>query len=171
MTNTKKMYGIGAVLIAIAALWLALSPYWTLSRMRNAVETKDAAALNGYIDYEALRANLKAQFAAAMTQQAAARGADPAKVAMAMAFAGPMIDGFVQPAVVTAMLANDKSAKSPFGNGGKIIGDKISVHRTGLTTFVVESDGKPGGPAFKMSGFGWKLVGIDMPTPPTAPKA
>lgn len=169
MTNSKKMYGIGAVLVVLAALWLALSPYWTLSRMRDAVVAKDATALNGYIDYEALRADLKAQFAAAMTQQASARGADPGKVAMAMAFAGPMIDGFVQPAVVTAMLANDKSTKSPFGNGGKIIGDKISVHRTGLTTFVVESDGKPGGPVFKMSGLGWKLVGISLPTPPAAP--
>ena len=123
MTGNKKIYGIGAALVLIAGLWLALSPYWALNQMRNAVVAKDAEALNGYIDYEALRSDLKAQFAATMAQEAAARGADPSKAAMALAFASPMIDAFVQPAMVTAMLANDKSAKSPFGNGGKIIGD------------------------------------------------
>lgn len=45
---------LAALLLAASAWWFA-SPWWTLHRMREAAEARDAKALSAYIDYGALR--------------------------------------------------------------------------------------------------------------------
>jgi hypothetical protein len=166
MTNSKKL-GIGAaVVVLLIAAWLAVSPYWTLSRMKAAAEANDAAALNAYIDYPALRENLKGDMAAMAAAETAKRGANPAQAAMAMAFIGPMIDAYVQPATMTAMLTG-RDAKGPTPKA-RITGDDITVKRDSLTRFTVTSAdakaGQGGGAQFEMRGFGWVMTRITMPT-------
>ena len=44
---TRKLTGWGALaLLAIAIIWLAVSPYWTLSVLKTAVDERNAAVIN-----------------------------------------------------------------------------------------------------------------------------
>ena len=159
MTNRKySIFGVGALILI--ALWLTFSPHYTLVQMKNSIEARDANALNEYIDYDALRSNLKEQIAAKAGAEIAKGGADAVGAAFAQAMAGPMIDALVQPAMITGMLAGEGN-KSPAPNA-KIMGDDIRIKRTGLRRFVVTSKDDNGGPVFEMRGFGWKMVGIDL---------
>lgn len=165
MTNSRKI-GISAIVLgAIAAAWLAFSPYLALSSMRDALVANDAERLNAYIDYEALRADIKTQFATSLvTELGRGRPADPKAVEQAMRFAGPMVDQFVNPNMVTAMLAG-RSARMSGRNGQapSLDDGNVSVKRVSLTTFTVSPEGSSGGFRFAMRGMGWKLVGIDVP--------
>ncbi|HEU5068648.1 MAG TPA: DUF2939 domain-containing protein [Sphingomicrobium sp.] len=63
-----KTAAAAVILLAVAsgALWYFESPIWTLKRMRDAAQSRDADALNAYIDYPALRESLKAELMAQM---------------------------------------------------------------------------------------------------------
>ena len=166
MTSSKKGGIAVAIIVLLAAAWLTFSPYWTLSRMKAAAEANDAAALNGYIDYPALRENLKSDMAAMASAETVRRGGNPAQAAMAMAFIGPMIDAYVQPATMTGMLTG-RAAKGPAPKA-RITGDDVEVTRDSLKRFTVKSAdmraGKGGGAVFEMRGLGWVMTRIALPT-------
>lgn len=159
MTNRSKIGATALVLGLIAAAWLAFSPQMTLSRLRRAAAERDAATLSAAIDYEALRANLREQVSAMMAREMS-RGKgpspiDPASAKAAMAFAGPMIDGMIQPATVTAMLSNPKG---PLGAG---LGEnEVEYTRLGVDRFLAGPKGSDGGVEFRLEGFSWRIVGI-----------
>ena len=158
---TKRNIGIGAGILAlVAALWLAFSPYLALNGIRNAVEARDAEALNSYVDYEAVRANLKEQVSARIAKEMATGKGNAAGAAMAAAFINPMIDAMVQPTMITAMLAGDKAKDGP---KAKVTGEDVVVQRTGLTSFLVTDKEGKSGAIFEMRGLGWKMVGLKMP--------
>jgi hypothetical protein len=163
--STKAGIAVG-ILILIVAGWLTFSPYLTLSHMQAAAQANDAEALNGYIDYPAVRANLKSDMAAMATAETAKRGASPAQAAMVMAFIGPMIDTYVQPATMTGMLTG-RAQKGPAPKA-RITGDDVKVTRDSLTSFTVTSAdakaGRGGGAQFEMHGLGWRMVRITLPS-------
>lgn len=163
--STKGGIVVGIVIIVVAA-WLTLSPYITLKSMQSAAQANDAETLNGYVDYPKVRENLKADMAAMAATETAKRGASPAQAAMAMAFIGPMIDAYVQPATMTGMLTG-RNQKGPAPKA-RITGDDIKVTRNSLTRFTVTSAdakaGTGGGAQFEMVGLGWKMVRITLPT-------
>lgn len=161
---TKSGIGVGIVILLVTG-WLTFSPYWTLSRMRSAVQANDPVALNGYIDYPALRENLKSDMAAAAATEISKRGGSPALGAMAMAFVGPMIDMVVQPSSMAAMLAG----RSTRGTApkGRILGDDVTVTRNSLTRFTVgsrDARSKGAGIVLEMEGLGWRMTRIALPT-------
>lgn len=158
--TSKRKWTVAAVAMAVfAAAWIAFSPYLALSGLRGAVKARDAQAINGYIDYEALRADLKAQMAAQAAIAIAKGGRGAMGAAFATAMAGPMIDAMVQPETVTRMLSGE-NARGP-ARDMRMDDEDMHVHRTSLTTFVLGKGGEKGGLRFEMRGFGWKLVGID----------
>lgn len=158
---TKRNIGIGAGILAlIAAVWLAFSPYLALNGIRNAVEARDAEALNAYVDYDAVRADLKEQVSVRIAKEMASGKGNAAGAAMAAAFINPMIDAMVQPAMMTAMLAGDQAKPGP---KAKITGDEVEVDRSSLTRFVVWDKNRKGGVVFEMRGLGWKMVGLQLP--------
>lgn len=100
---------VAASLIGVGAYWLA-SPYITLHSMRSAAKELDAKRLNEYIDYDKLRANMKAQFQAKMLGKISERAGSDASAAanfgamIGMAMVDRMLDAMVTPETVMAAM-------------------------------------------------------------------
>jgi hypothetical protein len=64
----KALAGAGALLVVLAALYVG-SPWWATHRMRKAAEAGDGEELATYVDYPALRADVKSQLTVSMSSQ------------------------------------------------------------------------------------------------------
>jgi hypothetical protein len=67
LANSKTRvaaFAAAALIIASGALWYFESPAWTLHQMKAAADANDPDALNSYIDYPALREDLKTEIRA-----------------------------------------------------------------------------------------------------------
>ena len=89
-----------ALIIAAGATWYVASPGWTLNQMKAAADADDSDALNTYIDYPALREDLKAETMAQMIAEANKDKSGFGRLGLAIgtAMVGPVIDGLVTPA-------------------------------------------------------------------------
>ena len=181
----QKLTGWGALaLLGIAILWLAFSPYWTLSVLKSAIEDRDAEAINVHIDYPSLRDSLKSglrvNMEAELARQKALTGNTPGAPElfggnmseMAMAFGNGMIDKLVRPESVENLVERAKSQSQPAEPTGSSKSEDAaaegdySVDRTGLTSFEI-SDGKNNAALlFNLDEFTWKITGVRMPKPP-----
>lgn len=165
------MRKIAAVLLAIAVIvgiWWYASPLWTLHQMREAATRGDADALSGYVDYPAVREDLKGEFRRAMFAEMQANqdnGFAAIGSAFALALIDPMIEAIVTPEGVEGMFDRKKRAEVP--NGRAQLPDAASdpiIDRDGFDHFIVrDSDPAKGSMVFKRSGIGWRLSGFDMP--------
>jgi hypothetical protein len=105
---------IGTLVVVLGLLFG--TPYYTLSRARDAANARDATALSSYVDYPAVRESLKAslhdQLARQMDKQ---RG--NAFGALALALGGWVSDRVVEalltPEAVAAMLRGDSTGLPP----------------------------------------------------------
>ncbi len=104
----RKIVAAVLVLLIVAAAWWYASPIWTLRAMRDAAKDHDAARLSAYVDYPALREDLKADLGRYVMSEAAKRPGDAGSklgAVIATAFLGPIVDAAVSPEGVEAMLA------------------------------------------------------------------
>lgn len=162
---------VGAGILVVAGVaWYFASPAFTLSRMKVAAESKNADAMAGYIDFPALRDDLKADLLADMMVEGQKDKGPFSGLAMAIgpAMVNSMVDGFVTPAGMKAMLTSrgqTASVKKPAAVAGAFqLDEKPVIKRRGLSEFVVTSKDEPdSGMVFKRSGLGWKLSGVDLP--------
>lgn len=168
------------LLIAAAIGWYELSPLHTLNQMRKAAEAGNAAKLSNWVDYQALKIDLKGELRSEILLEANRRGADTdpitrlgAEVAVALVPLG--VEMVVTPEAVQAMF-DAKSAASTTGRG---LGTKATngvavmpvgipkqdlvIERHGLSEFKVRTKGKDGAAIFRRHGLGWKLAGFDVP--------
>lgn len=109
----KKIVVALGVLLLAAGGWYYASPLWTLKAMRHAAVAKDGAALSRYVDYEALRADLKGDLRRSMMAGMAKQPDNPfAAIGMAIALnlVDPMIEAMVSPEGVEAMFASQRNA-------------------------------------------------------------
>jgi hypothetical protein len=116
MTETaSKQRRIKSVAIALAALAIVAtlgygyaSPYVTLNRMKVAADARDAATLNEYVDYPALRVSLKQQVGELLQRRIGAQhSSNPLLLFGAMigaALIGPLVDAYATPDGVAALL-------------------------------------------------------------------
>jgi hypothetical protein len=172
--------GLGASLGAS----VYLAPYWTLYRMKAAVEAKDADALSRRVDYPALRQSMKSQFTAAMNrqldvvgEQMKAAGASSENVGrwrqvIPTGMVGALVERLVTPDGVAAML----SGAARFGNGAApdaqppqeaSAGRKppeLSLDYRGWNEAVFRvKDSRGEGFVFRRDGlWGWKLSGVEI---------
>ena len=163
--------------LVIAALvgWYEFSPLYTLSEMREAAAAGNSAKLSRWVDYQALKIDLKGELRREILLEANRRGTGDnpfAKLAVALVPLG--VDWVVTPESVQAMF-DAKSAASTTGRGPAARDSKIGVmpvaipkvdiviERHGLSEFKVKTKGKDGAAVFRRYGFGWKLAGVDMP--------
>jgi hypothetical protein len=165
----KKIVGVLVALCLAVGVWWYASPLWTLHEMRQAAKAGDAQKLSEYVDYPALRENLKSEFRRGMTNEMAKHADDGFAMfgsALALAVVNPVIDAMVTPEGVQAMFDQRKQldrvapakAKMPAAPQDPI------VDREGFSEFVVrDKDPTKGSLVFKRSGLGWKLSGIAMP--------
>ena len=166
--------------VAAATGWWFGGPWWTLREMRAAADAHDAARLSAYIDYPALRADLKGELNQAMAREMVRRReteVSPFAAALAAAFAGPMIDALVSPERIEAMFARPAvataawpvPASANFEKGAGVMlpsanqPDQLRVERQGFNRFRLITGKGEGAMQFRRAGLGWKLVGVDLP--------
>ena len=104
MRRTFKIAGAVVVLTAVAYL---LGPLWAGWQLRQAIRTRDVAAMQTRVDWPQLRANLKPRVADAIKDNAANSGviAGTVKRAVGSALSGTAIDALVTPGNLGRILA------------------------------------------------------------------
>lgn len=99
--------GVALIVVALAVLAYA-SPYLVLSRLRDAVQARDADVINRYVDYPALRVSLKQQVTQMLSQRVDSEKLQHPLAALGalvgMAFVGPLVDAYATPDGVAALL-------------------------------------------------------------------
>ena len=163
----------GAVLLLIVALavgWYALSPGWTVKAMVDAARAGDEARFSSYVDYPALRADMKAELTNTLQSEAKRDSSVQSKLGLAvgMALMGPMIDRMVSPAAMKSTFV--KLAEAQSSGAARVEGraagearELPEIRRDGLNRFLVSGRDTPdSGLVFERDGLGWKLTGIEL---------
>jgi Protein of unknown function (DUF2939) len=171
MNKSTVLIGAIAVVASLAGGWFFASPFLTLSSMKSAAERADGSALERYIDFEAVRSDLKAELAASMQQKASddTSGMGQLGMALGMAMIGPMIDSMVTPQGMQALLTKGAAERggpeiSPMKSILPIADfSNLKIARDGLDRFILTADGHQDGPefVFERRGLSWKLIGVD----------
>ncbi|RDU95316.1 DUF2939 domain-containing protein [Trinickia dinghuensis] len=111
--------GIAIIVLALVVIAYA-SPYLALSRLRDAAQARNAAMIDRYVDYPALRASLKEQ-----VTQMLSRRVDKEKLQhpfaalgalVGMALVNPLVDAYATPDGVAALL----KGMPPSGKPGEV---------------------------------------------------
>lgn len=100
---------VGIILLVLAVLFAA-SPYWSLYRMRRAVQSNDAIYVSDHVDFPQLRESLKATFKTEMAKEVAKKDTDGFEalgVAFGAMMIGPMVDALVTPEGLIAMMQGE----------------------------------------------------------------
>ncbi len=171
----SKRWGLAAfgLIAALAIAWYFMSPWYTLKQMRDAAQANDADALAAYVDFPALREDMKSEIMAqfAVEAQKDKSGVGGLGTAMATAMIGPMIDGLVSPAGLRAAFIanrNREATQHPTSKatGAFDVSDKVEIERRSFDEFAVRNKSRPDGKMiFKRHGFGWRLSGVNLPAP------
>ncbi|MDO9489421.1 MAG: DUF2939 domain-containing protein [Sphingomonadaceae bacterium] len=163
------------VAAAICAGLFAASPYYTLAQMSAAAAERDDVKFASYVDFEAIRDDMKSSVQGTMIGEIEERGnagdtAGAAGMALGMLLADRMIDGAVSPEALRAIF--DRMRHSAMGdfdpsNPSSIrkLFDNTSVDWHGLSEFrlVNENDARAPELIFSRSGLlSWKLSGVDL---------
>jgi nucleoid-associated protein YgaU len=100
--------GIAIIVLALIVLAYA-SPYLVLSRVRDAVQQRDAAMIDKYVDYPALRTSLKQQVTQWLSRRVQTQKLQHPLAALGalvgIAFVEPLVDAYATPDGVAALLA------------------------------------------------------------------
>jgi hypothetical protein len=161
-----------AALFLVLVGYIALGPYLTLLKLKNAVAERDADAVSECLDYPALRQNLKEQVERAIkTQVGAATPLAALAAGVAVSVADGLVDRLVTPEGLAELMAGQKPAlvsatpgsSAPTGRG---LLDGATYGYASLGKFVVDVPTRGGNIRFVLtrSGIGWKLSRIDIPT-------
>jgi hypothetical protein len=178
----RKIYIIAgiavAVLIAAAAVWYYVSPGMTVKAMVDAARANDEARFSTYVDYPALRADMKSELTNRLQEEAKRDGTAEAKLglAMGMAMMNPMVDAMVSPKGMTVAFATLAKQQEKSKETGKVAKGALpadpEIRRQGLNTFVVSGKDTPeSGLVFQRHGLGWKLSGVELPPLPAKARA
>jgi hypothetical protein len=175
----KPIVIAGIVLAALVVLvggWYYASPGLTVKAMVEAAQENDEARFSSYVDYDALRNDMKTELTTRLEAEAQRDGSAEAKlgVAMGKAMMGPLVDSMVSPTGMKnafASLAKEQQAEksgTAETKKGSIPADP-QIRRQGLNRFIVTGKDTPeSGLVFERRGLSWKLSGIDLP--PLAPR-
>lgn len=175
MAAKGGLFLIGGLVVAAAAAggWYFGAPLYTLDAMQTALKEKDAATLSSFIDYEALRTDLRNDVQTSFDRRF---GNDTGGLlggagALAMMMVDPMVDHMISPEGMQAMMGMSVAAP--------VAGVSISKQAEGddpskAAAFTIERDGfdtlrvRPKDHAdvfalvFTRDGLSWKLTGVDL---------
>jgi len=172
----RKALAVVLIVVVAAVGWWYASPLWTLREMREAARDRDAAKLSAYVDYPALRADLKEDLRRYVTSQTAllgdADGRGGFAAQLAGAFVSPVVDAAVTPEGISTMFAAQSAQPSNSRGDAQRRGvpmpvsapEQPIIDREGIDSFkAYGKDPRKGALVFHRSGLGWKLVGVDLP--------
>lgn len=173
---------LAVLFLALLALggYVVAGPYLAIHGISQALERRDAAALERYVDFPALRVNLKAQVDDALLRRAGpelqAGLFGGALLSLAGSVSGMGVDAMVTPAGVAALLQGDALWKR--ARGDTVGGDtyaaprplqplQLAEHRFESTSRFVATlhtaDGTAVPCVFTRDGLRWKLSNILLP--------
>jgi outer membrane lipoprotein SlyB len=156
----KRLLTILLVLLLLASAgWYFGSPWWTLRQIQVAAQEKDVRTLNSYVDYAAVRGDVKAQF---KSRVGPGRIAGPRDVGdfLASTMAQGVAEALVRPEGMRAVFVAGSVVKPPF----EMRAGEMKMQRDSFDQFsLVQTDGKDGALVFRRYGWGWKLAGVRIP--------
>lgn len=181
----RKPALISIILAAVFVLggWLYATPYRLLATLQHAVKNRDAATINSYVDYPAVREHLKTSLSQQLGHMLLAeRRTDSGMTAFASLFAGalvaPAVDSFMQPENLALLLQarmpesgkklffrteSQASAATPKEDA------TVNAHYVGLNRFEVTLHRQQPIPMTVVLEFGrhglnnWQLVALTLP--------
>jgi hypothetical protein len=108
--STRIIAGAAAVLLILAPFgWWFASPWWTLSRMRDAARAGDADALAAHVDFPALRASTREQLR-------------PRLGPLSGLLAGPAVDALISPEALRLALLHGGAGATEGGSASDASG-------------------------------------------------
>jgi hypothetical protein len=111
----KTLVTMAIVIAVVAGATSYASPYWALYQMRTAIDARDSDKFSRYVDYPALRDDIKGQFLGAMRGKLGAQQKqDPLSglgQMIGLAMVNMMIDVVVSPSGMMALMAGEKLAQ------------------------------------------------------------
>ncbi|MDB5692365.1 MAG: hypothetical protein JWO81_1428 [Alphaproteobacteria bacterium] len=135
MTRTRWIGALALLAAALASVWYVASPWYILREMKAAAAAGDSNAFASYVDFPAVRKDLKAKFRARLRAQSRKDGSGIGglELALGSALADPVIDGLVSPGGIRAAFiargdaaamagAPARNPPSAFRTGPKSIG-------------------------------------------------
>lgn len=146
MAKRTKIILIVLGVAALVALWLALSPGWTVSAMRNAARTGDESRIAGYVDQEAVRNGIAEQIGAQIAFSGAGKSAITPKAGVeAMNAAKDMASRLDVVKPITTQMSMDQDPE---------------IERTGLTTFKAGPTRAGATLLYRLQGVTWRVVDL-----------
>jgi hypothetical protein len=182
----KKWLAVIVAVLALAASWIAAGPFFTIHAIRNAVKEQDAARLSEYVDFPALRANLKLQIDNYVVRRAGPDMQANLLGAIALRLASGATDGIVDAMTTPVGLAAVMEGRNFWHRlGGQRSTDDTYATApprdplegaryrfespSRFTATVSNADGEPVVFVLTRSGFTWKVSDVRLPLnpPPT----
>ena len=175
--NKKVTIAIAAFLV-VFGVWFYCTPYLAVNSMRSAAEEKNAAKLSGYVNYPAVKEDLRTTFNAKLAaQMGKEKGENPFAAmgdAMVAALINPIVEALVTPESLAIMMEGDNEQTQPAENDtkpseAKNPGAETSMGYEGLNRFVFtvtqkNETGEAIGLVFHREGiFSWKLSALRLP--------
>jgi hypothetical protein len=103
----RAVYIWGGIALGVLALCYFASPYWTLYRLKRAVDRNDAIFVSDHVDFPQFRESVKGAVMASLAKEAAkddAEGIEALGAAFGALMVGPMIDSLVTPEGLIQMM-------------------------------------------------------------------
>ena len=165
----KKLTALLVLLVLALAAWWFGGPYLTVNGLSKAIEQRDTARLERYVDFPRVRSSLRAQLVAASPFGALLYG-------LGDQLGGAAVDTLVTPTGIGAMLQGHvlwKRGRNEL-QGGDAFGateparplKNAEHHFEALDRFVIDVDRGPGQPPMKVvlepQGLRWKVVDLQL---------
>jgi Protein of unknown function (DUF2939) len=182
----RRTVRIGGGILLVACLTYLAGPLWAGWQLRQAMRTRDVAAMEGRVDWPQLRANLKPRITTAINDSADASGTigGALKRALGSVLSNTAVDTLVTPSNLSRLLAGrafmldrrgstDSKAPQPVDDHAEDPDDPVPPKRVrwaffeSPTRFRVEAT-NPKLPNSRivsilaLQGLSWKLVDIDI---------
>jgi predicted phage tail protein len=173
-------FSLACSALTLTGVAFYFTPHIAAHRMRAAVAAKDSATFSSYVDFPALRENVKASLAAKFDRDAAKHKVPGSLAgvggALASAFIAPMIDSMITPAGIALMMEGTRpqalrprNSDAPPTAPGNAEKPEVTTQYESFNRFVVTVKKKgathePIGLVFHRDGLiSWKLSALRLP--------
>ncbi|MCW3847746.1 DUF2939 domain-containing protein [Sphingomonas sp. LB-2] len=147
----RTLWIAAAALLVLSAGWYFESPWWTLWRMAGAAEAHDVKTLSAYIDYRAVREDMRARINARIHERGGLARRIGGTLEKAVMGAAIRPEGLRASFLISGITGEGK----PLGPGD------IWVLRDSFSQFrMVRRDGKGKTLVFRREWLWWKLVAV-----------
>lgn len=181
---SKSLTGLAVAAVLGGGGYLYATPYISLNQLREAVEAKDLPGIERHVDFPSVRASLKEQLKAKMTEEISRNSDDDPWMNLGMgalgyAIAEPMInmavDAYISPAGLKTLLAGSQPQQGA-GSGDQESGlpsvgpdnAKVNAGYKTANLFVVSASDSGSGQVVRFNFerselVNWKLKSLSLP--------